>query len=120
MVVGRASTRGSQQSALARKLSPPVKWSYRKIIFWSLLLFLCGGWLVFYVNTITKNATSVISSALSAFALISAVIFAFIVALVVRHNHSLYPRRFAEWDRSFICPRCGRISEQEPDGGELR
>ena len=35
LVVGRATTRGSQQSALSKKLTPPVKWSYRKLIFWS-------------------------------------------------------------------------------------
>src|SRR2546427_5338147 len=32
IVVGRATTRGSQQSALAKELSPPVKWSYLKVI----------------------------------------------------------------------------------------
>jgi hypothetical protein len=31
--------------------------------------------------------------------------------LVVRHNHSVYPRRFAEWDRSFICQRCGTVRQ---------
>src|SRR5437870_13051166 len=47
LVVGRATTRGSQQSALSKKLSPPVKWSYLKVIFWSVLVFRCVGWLVF-------------------------------------------------------------------------
>src|SRR5689334_25038168 len=59
MVVGRATTRGSQQSALSRKLNPPVKWSYLKVIFWSVLVFLCGAWLVFYVNTVAMNASTV-------------------------------------------------------------
>ena len=110
LVVGRASTRASHQSALSKRLSPPVKWSYRKVIFWSAMVFLCGAWLVFYVNTISKNATTVTSPALMAYALIAGLLFAFFLALVVRHNHSVHPRRFAEWDHSFICQRCGTVT----------
>src|SRR6266481_3566563 len=61
MVVGRATTHGTQQSALSKKLTPPVKWSYLKVIGWSVLVFVCVGWLVFYVNTITTNAITVSS-----------------------------------------------------------
>src|SRR5712664_1650101 len=67
LVVGRATTRGTEQSALSKKLTPPVKWSYLKVIGWSVLVFLCAGWLVFYVNTITKNATTVSSTPLTLF-----------------------------------------------------
>jgi len=28
-----------------------VKWSYRKLILWSVLVFLSIGWIVFYINT---------------------------------------------------------------------
>src|SRR6266403_2546606 len=35
ILVGRTSTRGSQQSALSKRLSPPSKWSYMKLILWS-------------------------------------------------------------------------------------
>src|SRR2546427_12776102 len=69
LVVGRATTRGSQQSALSKKLSPSVKWSYLKVVFWSGLAFLCVGWLVFYVNTITTNSSTVLSPPLTLFAL---------------------------------------------------
>jgi hypothetical protein len=111
LVVGRATTRESQQSALSKKLSPPVKWSYKKVIFWSVLVFLCVGWLTFYTNTIAKNASTVSSPALAAYVVIAAVIFALILALAVRHNLSVYPKRFAEWDRAFICQRCGAVSQ---------
>jgi hypothetical protein len=77
------------------------------------LVFVCGGWLVFYVNSITKNASTVSSPALSAYGVIAAVIFAFALAVVVRHNVSVYPKRFSEWDRSFICQRCGAINRPE-------
>src|SRR5229473_6372593 len=69
LVVGRATTRGSQQSALSKKLRPPVKWSYLKVVFWSGLVFLSVGWLVFYVNTVTTNSSTVISPPLTLFAL---------------------------------------------------
>src|SRR5258708_27556606 len=64
LVVGRATTQGTHQSALSKKLTPPVKWSYLKVTGWSLLLFVCVGWLVFYVNTVTTNSSSVSSPAL--------------------------------------------------------
>src|SRR6516164_8732505 len=112
LIVGRASTRASHQSALSKRLNPPVKWSYRKLIFWSVLVFLCGAWLVFYVNSITKNASTVSSPTLMAYAVIAAVIFAFPFAVVVRRNVSVYPKRFTKWDRSYICQRCGTVSER--------
>src|SRR6266446_8402894 len=82
MVVGRATTRGSQQSALSKNLTPPVKWSYLKVVGWSILVFVCVGWLVFYVNTVTANATTVSSAPLTFFALISAAIFVLLLVVV--------------------------------------
>src|SRR5260370_16889607 len=37
LVVGRANTRGIGQSALSKKLTPPLKWSHFKRLDWSLL-----------------------------------------------------------------------------------
>src|SRR5260370_42641182 len=48
ILVGRATTHGSQQSALSKKLTPPVKWSYLKVTGWSVLVFLAAGWLLCY------------------------------------------------------------------------
>jgi hypothetical protein len=79
------------------------------------LIFVCGGWLVFYANTITRNAITVTSPALATYALIGAIVFAVFLTLVVKHNHSVYPKRFSEWDRSFICQRCGKITWPEAD-----
>src|SRR3974390_969114 len=59
VLVGKASTRAWHHSALSKRLSPPTTWSYRRLVFWSALIFLSGGWLVFYINTIATNATSV-------------------------------------------------------------
>jgi len=110
LVVGRATTRGTEQSALSKNLTPPVKWSYLKVIGWSVLVFLSAGWLVFYVNTVTTNATTVSSAPLTALGLISGAVFVLLLFVVWKHNHSTYQRRFAEWESSFICQRCGTIS----------
>src|SRR5712692_7989528 len=55
LVVGRATTQASHQSALSKRLSLSARWSYLKIGSWSILAFLCVGWLVFYVNTVTTD-----------------------------------------------------------------
>jgi len=107
LVVGRATTQASHQSALSKQLSPPAKWSYLKVGSWSVLAFLCIGWLVFYVNTVTTNSSTVSSTPLTFFALISVASFALLLFFVWNHNHSSYKRRLAAWDRAFICQRCG-------------
>jgi len=110
LVVGRATTQASHQSALSKQLSPPAKWSYLKVGSWFVLVFLCVGWIVFYVNTVATNSSSVSSLPLTFFTLISAAIFAFLLFLVWKHN-STYKKRFAEWDGTFICSRCGTVSQ---------
>jgi hypothetical protein len=113
LLLGRATTKASHQSALSKQLRPPAKWSYLKVGSWSALVFLCIGWLVFYVNTVTTNATSVSSAPLTLFALLFVAAFVLSFFLVWRHNHSTYQRRFAEWDRSFFCQRCGTVSQND-------
>jgi hypothetical protein len=110
LVVGRAATQASHQTALSKQLSPPAKWSYLKVGSWSVLVFLCLGWLVFYVNTVTTNSSTVSSPSLTFFVLISVAVFALLLFLVWKHNHSTYQTRYAEWDRSFICGSCGTVS----------
>src|SRR5438132_12149347 len=61
LVVGRATTRGTEKSALSEKLTPPVKWSYLKVVGWFVLVFLAAGWLVFYINTVATNSSTVSS-----------------------------------------------------------
>ncbi len=112
LLVGRATTRTSYQSALSKRLSPPSKWSYLKVLGWSLLVFLCLGWLVFYVNMIATNARTVASGPLVFFGFIASVAFVGLLLLTWRHNYSTYQRQYAAWDRSFICQRCGATSEQ--------
>ena len=113
LLVARATTRGSQQSILSRQLKPPVKWSYRKLILWSAVVFLSIGWLVFYINSITKNSAAVLSPPLNLFTLLCAATFLLLLVLFWRHNQSAYKRRYSQWARSFLCQRCGTLTEQE-------
>jgi len=111
-VIGKATTRGFHQSVLSKQLKPPVKWSYRKLILWWVLVFLSIGWIVFYINTITKNSAGVLSPPLTLFALLSAGTLLLLV-LFWRHNQTTYKRRYSQWERSFLCHRCGTLTEQE-------
>jgi hypothetical protein len=114
LLVGRAATRTSHQSALSKRLAPPLKWSYLTVGSWSVLVFLCVGWLVFYVKTVSTNATTVMSGPLVLFAMFAAGGIIALTLFVRNHNHSAYPRRYAQWDRSFICQRCGVVSQLDP------
>jgi hypothetical protein len=113
VVVGRATTKGIQQTEISKALTPPKKWSYLKLVARSVLVFVSVGWIVFYVNAITKNSTSVSSAPLTIYVVLYAGGFAAIVVLFSKHNHSTFPRQLAQWDRSFVCQRCGTVSQQE-------
>ncbi len=53
VIVGRARTKGFRQTELSKLLSPPVKWSYLKLILWSGLFSLVA--LVAYVNHVMAS-----------------------------------------------------------------
>jgi hypothetical protein len=77
------------------------------------LVFLSMGWIVFYLNAITKNSSAVLSPPLTLFALLSAATFLLLLALFWRHNQTTHKRRYSQWERSFLCQRCGTLTEQE-------
>lgn len=108
VVVGRATTKGIQQTELSKELTPPMRWSYPKLFGWSVLVFLSVGWMAFYVNTITRNS----SIPLAVYSLLSAGVAVVLFLIYCKHNHSTYPRQYAHWNRSFICERCGTVSQQ--------
>jgi hypothetical protein len=116
VVVGRATTKGIQQTEISKTLTPPKKWSYLKLFGRSALVFLSVGWIVFYVNTITNNSSTVSSLSLAIYALLAAALFVVLVLAYWKHNQSSYPRQYAEWHRSFICGRCGRVSQHDLPG----
>lgn len=113
LVVGRATTKGTQQTEISKALTPPKKWSYPRLFGWSVLVFLSVGWIVFYVNTITRNSSSVSSVPLTIYIVLSSCVFVALCFIHWKHNHSSYPQQYAKWDRSFICERCGAVSQHK-------
>ena len=112
LVVGTGSTKGIQQTAASKAVAPPTRWSYIKLTGWWILLFLAIGWIVFYTNTVTTNSRTIASVPLAVYMALAVCIFVALCVGFWKHNHATYPRRFAKWNRSFVCNRCGTISEQ--------
>src|SRR6516162_6311066 len=81
LVLCSPSNAGSREAS-----NPPVKWSYRKLVLWWALAFLSIGWIVFYINAVTKNSAAVFSPPLTLFALLSAATFLLLLVLFWRHQ----------------------------------
>lgn len=111
LVVSIGTTKGTQQTEISRVLAPPTKWSYLKLGGWAVLVFLSVGWIVFYVNTVAKNSSFVSSVPLTIYTVLSAGIFVAFVLVYWKHNRYTYESQFGRWDQSFICQRCGAISQ---------
>ena len=112
LVVGSGTTKGIQQTAISKAVAPPTRWSYKRLIGWSVLLFLAVGWIVFYTNTVTTNSESVVSVPLTLYVVVALGIFAVLVTYFWKHNAG-YRLKLEKWDRSFLCKRCGTISQQD-------
>jgi hypothetical protein len=111
IVIGRATTRGLQQSELSKKLSPPKKWSYGKLILWSVGISFFA--LVVYVRSVMSHPGPASSFPVTLYAVIFPVVLAVLLAAIWRHNHSTYGREYGEWSRSFLCERCGTVSKHD-------
>jgi hypothetical protein len=111
VVVGRATTRGIQQTELSKHLSPPAKWSYMKLVLWSAFVSLAA--LIVYVRSVMSSSFPGSSLPVKLYAFLAPVTFVLLVALYWRHNHSTYQAQYAQWNRSFICQRCGTVSQHE-------
>jgi hypothetical protein len=110
ILVGRATTRGSQQSVLSKRLSPPSKWSYMKLILWSGVATLIA--LVIYVQYVVSSPVPASSLPAKLYVLFAPFIFLFLIAVIWRHNHLTYQQKYAQWNDSFLCERCGTVSQQ--------
>jgi len=105
VMVGRATTSGVQQSALSKSLAPPTKWSYLKLILWSGVISFVA--LVAYVRVVMTSPPPVSSLPAKIYILVAPLVFIFLFVSIWRHNHTSYQRQYVEWDRTFICKRCG-------------
>ena len=111
VVIGRATTRGQQQSDLSKKLSPPKKWSYGKLILWSVGVSFVA--LIVYVRSVMSHPGPASSLPVTLYAVMFPVAIALLLAAIWRHNHSSYSREYAEWSRSFVCERCGTVTQHD-------
>ena len=111
VVVGRATTRGIQQTELSKHLSPPAKWSYKKLVLWFAIISFIA--LVVYVRSVMSGPAPASSLPVSLYAILAPAAFIFIVAVFWKHNHSTYQRQYAQWSQSFICERCGTVSQHD-------
>jgi hypothetical protein len=111
VVIGRATTRGTQQSDLSKKLSPPTKWSYGKLILWSVGISFVA--LVVYVRSVMSHPGPASSLPVTLYAVIFPIVLAVLLAAIWRHNRSTYSREYGEWSRSFLCERCGTVSKHD-------
>jgi len=109
MIVGRTRTKGFRQTELSKLLSPPVKWSYWKLLLWSGIVSLVA--LIAYVNHVMGSRPPVSVLPVELYAVLAPAVFIVLAAAFWRHNHSTYGRRYAGWDRSFVCERCGAVSQ---------
>jgi hypothetical protein len=111
VVVGRATTRGIQETEQSMLLSPPTKWSYLKLVLWSAFVSLVA--LVVYVRSVMSSPPPASSLPVKVYAVLAPFAFLLLVALFWRHNHSTYQSQYAQWNRSFICERCGTVSQHD-------
>ena len=110
MIVGRARTKGFCQSELSKLLSPPMKWSYWKLLSWSGLVSVAA--LIAYVNYAMGSPPPVSVLPVEIYAVMFAPLLVLFAWLFWRHNHAAYRRQYNQWNRSFVCQRCGNVSEQ--------
>lgn len=109
MIVGRARTKGFRQTELSKLLSPPMKWSYWKLLSWSGLVSVAA--LIAYVNYAMATPPPVSVLPVEIYAVTFASFFVLFMWLFWRHNHAAYRRQYKQWNRSLVCQRCGNVSE---------
>ena len=110
VMVGRATTTGVQQSALSKSLVPPTKWSYLKLILWSVVISFVA--LVAYVRVVMTSPPPVSSLPVKIYVVVAPLMFIFLFVSIWRHNHSTYRQKYSQWNDSYVCNRCGTVSQQ--------
>jgi hypothetical protein len=108
IITGTSVRRGTHQTDLSRSLHPPAKWSFAKLFLGS---FVATCLVLFaYVVFASASEPPVSTLPVKLYVFLAPVAFLVLFAAFWRHNHLVYPRQYAEWDRSFLCQRCGSVS----------
>lgn len=113
MIWGRARTTGFRQTEFSKRLSPPTKWSYLKLILWSGILSLAA--LIGYVDHAMASTPPVSVLPVKIYAVLFSGVLSIALIVFWRHNHSTYPGEYTKWDRSYVCQRCGIVSLAQTD-----
>jgi hypothetical protein len=108
LIVGRTTTRGTQQTEISRALKPPTKWSFLRLISrFAIFTFVALGAYIMFVASSTPPVPTLPLELLIA---LDPVAFLLLAFAVWRHNRLVYPSQYAQWERSFLCSRCGAPS----------
>ncbi len=110
VVVGTSVTNGTYQTDLSKRLRPPKKWSYGRLLLGAALVALAS--LIFYVHVVMSSWTKSSGMSVAVLAVLGFSVLLIASFLTWRHNQLVYPRQFAEWNASWLCSRCGGISSQ--------
>jgi hypothetical protein len=105
---GNARTRGFHQTEISKLLSPPVKWSYGKLLLWAGVFSLVA--LIAFVIHVNSTPPPVSSLPAQLYVIFASILFSFLLFVFWRHNRVTYQAQYIQWERSFICQRCGAVS----------
>ena len=105
---GNARTRGFHQTEISKLLNPPVKWSYGKLLLWAGVLSLVA--LIAFVIHVNSTPPPVSSLPAQLYVIFASIFLAFLLFVFWRHNRVTYQAQYIQWERSFICQRCGAVS----------
>jgi hypothetical protein len=111
IITGMSVKHGFQQTDLSRSLNPPMKWSYLRLVVRFVLLTCAASFA--YIIFVAASTPPVSTLPMKLYVFLAPVVFLFFAFATWRQNHLVYPRRFNEWDRSFLCQRCGAVSAQD-------
>jgi hypothetical protein len=105
---GNSRTTGFHQTDLSKLLNPPVKWSYGKLLLWGGILSIFA--LIAFVIHVNSAAPPVSSLPVKLYVVFGPIFLGLLTFTFWRHNRLTYRARYIEWERSFICQRCGAVS----------
>jgi len=106
--VGRTNTVGILETQLSKNSEPPTKWSYAKLLCWFALASIVA--LVAYVHSVMSSPGMASSLHVAIYIVVASCLLLFLGLLFWRHNHLVFSRELALWERSFLCMRCGSVS----------
>ena len=109
LAIGNAATESVHESKLSVRLRPPVKWSYWRVIARAALLSL--ALLIAYIHGVMWSSAPASSVGVVGYLALAPMVVLVCLFLVWRHNSGSYPVQLDRWNCSYVCRRCGAVSE---------